>query len=806
MTSASPLHEIHQAIQDYNPFNLRSVVKHQDVWNTDFVDVEFLHAQASDLILGKLKETKSTKDPEKKISSFVITAEQGIGKSHLIRRLHRQIYEQQSGFFLYMSFSLCGDINLINYEFRQAIARSLSQSTILGISQWQLLAALVIEQALLDPKSKQVFEPVVFVKRFDKLYRSHLAQGRDLITTLTSKCQGLLTGTDPDVLRALLWTLSEEHAPYAIKWLSGDELSSARLEQMGLPSITTSELFKQSDALKNLSLKVSLEILKLLSAYRPVLICFDETDILQVTEQGLTSTHVLAYLVKQIFDSLHQSEQDSGLVLSSFMFPNLWKDEVVPLAGAADRMTAGTGDPINLKQLDGQSFPKLVKFLLAKKFYEPRELTPPNPFYPFDEDELKELGKKERPPIRYALRWCAENFVVKVPPMPPEERFKKGFEGKLQDDYQEVMADSSAVAEALRYCFELVVSQTINGETKSGEKIEGATITAIANIEPKAKNAGYINFKIVGTEQDKPFAIGVAVLQQSGLSFAAGLNRLVDYKTYGLTRGCLIRGADFKIKTFWDSYKTYQNFIQRQGGEHIEPDPEQLKVLMALKAVFESASIYGLTEAEVQEFSREIALNNEILLEILSDPSGLIDPSIIDDETLVSIIIGDDDLIDTSAIEDNEEDLIDLLVGSGDDDLEPDDASQPATPPADTSTIQSLTLKSDYKGKKLCAFTLRGENYSVKSWREFFITINQVLAEKHAEKFVKVAIDSSSRKARFAQEVTGMFKPVLLDKVGLYVETDLGIGSILILVEKLLAALGYLEDDLTLQVVDKSSK
>lgn len=803
MTSASPLHEIHQAIQEYNPFNLRSVVKHQDVWNVDFVDVEFLHAQASDLILGKLKEAQATKDQEKKISSFVITAEQGIGKSHLIRRLHRQIYEQQNGFFIYMSFSLCGDINLINYEFRQAITRSLSQSTILGISQWQLLAASVIEQFVLDPKSKQVFDPVGFVKRFDKLYRNHLAQGRDLITTLTSKCQGLLPSTDPDILRALLWTLSEEHAPYAIKWLSGDELSSVRLEEMGLPSITASEASKESDTLKNLSLKVSLEILKLLSAYRPVLICFDETDILQVTEQGLTSTHVLAYLVKQIFDSLHQSEQDSGLVLSSFMFPNLWKDEVIPLAGAADRMTAGTGGPINLKQLDGQSLPKLVRFLLAKKFYEPRGLTPPHPFYPFDEDELRELGKKERPPIRYALRWCAENFVVTAPPIPPEERFQKGFEEKLQDDYREAMADGTTVAETLRYCFELVVNQTISGETKSGEKIEGATITAIANIEPKAKNAGYINFKIVGTEQDKPFAIGVAVLQQSGLSFAAGLNRLVDYKTYGLTRGCLIRGADFKIKAFWDSYKTYQNFIQRQGGEHIEPDPEQLKVLMALKAVFESASIYGLTEAEVQEFSREIALNNEILLEILSDPSGLIDPSIIDDETLVSIIIGDDDLIDTSAIEDNEEDLIDLLVGSGDDDLESDDASQSVTPPADTSTIQSLTLKSDYKGKKLCAFTLRGENYSVKSWREFFITINQVLAEKHAEKFVKVALESNGRKARFSQKTEGMFKPIFLEKVGLYIETDLGISSVLTLTEKLLAPLGYLEDELTLQVVDK---
>ncbi|MBD2161612.1 hypothetical protein H6F46_13010 [Limnothrix sp. FACHB-1083] len=797
MTSVSPLHEIHQAIQEYNPFNLRSVVKHQDVWNVDFVDVEFLHAQASDLILGKLQETRAIQDSEKKISSFVITAEQGVGKSHLIRRLHRRIYEGQNGFFLYMSFSLCGDINFINYEFRQAISRSLSQSTISGISQWQLLAASVIEQGLLDPKSKQVFDPVGFVNRFDDRYRTCLSKGGNLINILVGKCHSQFSEVDPDILRALLWTLSKAYGPYAIKWLSGDELSAAYVEEMGLPSTMVAETSRESE-----SLKVSLAILKLLAAYRPVLLCFDETEMSQMKD-GLTSTQVLAYLIKQIFDSLHLSEQDSGLVLASFLFPSLWQFEIPQLAGASDRMTAGTGEPINLQQLDGQSLPRLVKFLLAKKFYNPRGLTPPNPFYPFDENELKEVGRKERMPVRLALRWCAKNFVVAAPPIPPEERFQKGLEEKLQDDYRKAMDDSATVAETLRYCFELVVNQTISGETKSGEKIEGATITAIANIEPKAKNAGYINFKIVGTEQDKPFAIGVAVLQQSGLSFAAGLNRLVDYKTYGLTRGCLIRGADFKIKTFWDSYKTYQNFIQRQGGEHIEPDPEQLKVLMALKAVFDSASIYGLTEAEVQEFSREIALNNEILLEILSDPSGLIDPSIIDDETLVSIIIGDDDLIDTSAIEDNEEDLIDFLVGSGDDDLEPDGASQSTTPPTDASTIQSLTLKSDYKGKKLCAFTLRGENYSVKSWREFFITINQVLAEKHAEKFVKVALESNGRKARFSQKTEGMFKPIFLEKVELYIETDLGISSVLTLTEKLLAPLGYLEDELTLQVVDK---
>ena len=801
MTSASPLHEIHQAIQEHNPFNLRSVVKHQDVWNTDFVDVEFLHASVSDLILSKLEDVQATQDREKKISSFVVTAEQGSGKSHLIRRLHRRIHEEKNAFFLYMSFSLCGDINLINYEFRQAISRSLSQAGKLGISQWQLLAASIIEQGVLDAKSKQVFDPVVFVNRFDQLYKSYQAKGSNLITTLVGKCQSRFSEIDPDILRGVIWTLSKSYSPYAIKWLSGDELSADYIEKMGLPSFSTSESSKESE-----SLKVDLAILKLLSAHRPVLLCFDETEVSQVNEQGLTSTQVLAYLVKQIFDSLHLSEQDSGLILTSFLFPNLWHSEIQPLAGATDRMTAGTGNPINLKQLDGQSFPKLVKFLLAKKFYEPRGLTPPNPFYPFDENELKEAGRKEKMPVRRALRWCAENFVVTAPPIPPEERFKKGFEEKLKDDYREAMADSATVAETLRYCFELLVNQTISGETSSGEKLEATTITAIANIEPKAKNAGYINFKILGTEQDKPFAIGLAVLQQSGLSFAAGLNRLIDYNTFGLTRGCLIRGAEFKIKTFWDSYKTYQHFIQHQGGEHVEPNPELLKTLMALKAVFESASIYGLTEAEVREFSQPIALESELLREILSDPSGLIDPSIIDDETLVSILIGEDDLIDTRSIEDNDEDLIDLLVGSGEEDFEPDDANHSASTPADASTFQSLTLKSDYKGKKLCAFSLREETHSVKTWREFFITINQVLAEKHAKKFVKAAMDSSSRKARFAKDASGMFKPVLLDKVGLYVETDLGISSILILVEKLLAALGYLDNELSLQVVDKSSK
>jgi|GEM_PF-253856 len=785
MPSDISLHQIHEAIQAYNPFNLKPIVKHQDVWSTDFIDVEFLHSHASDAIFAKLDEISNAQELDRKIFSMVLAAEQGIGKTHLVRRLHRKIHETESAFFLYMSFSLCSDINLIYYEFRQAITRSLNQKVKAGFSQWRFLALSLISGAL-GGRLLQDFDVKAFAGNFDGYHQSYLKKGRDLVKSLLTKCQAKYPSTDPDVLRAILWTLSQSRGGYAIKWLGGEEISASISDELMLPVVASAEVSKEPE-----SFKIALEILTLLSKFRPILLCFDETEIPQINERGFLGTQVLAFLIKTIFDSCTQASSDYGLLMASFIFPGAWKDEILPLAGASDRMISGGGEPIYLKQLDGQSFPRLVKLLLAKKFYEPRGLTPPHPLYPFEEEAVKKVGK-DRPPVRYALRWCAENFVIQLPPVPPEERFKKGLVEKLQEDYSDAIADSATVAEALRYGFDLLLNKTLDGETGSGDVLTSVTVTEIADVEPRAKNGNYINFKLVGTEQDRLFAIGVAVVQTpSGRSFSATMNRLVDCDSFGLTRGCLIRDRSFKIKTFWESYKLYQQFIQTQGGEHVEPEPEALVQLLALRAVFENASIYGLTEAEVREFSQPIALESELLREILSDPSGAIDPSIIDDETLLDIVMGSGGIA-AATDENDEDDLIDLLI----------DGVTENVPEAEVTTRHFRSLE-DYRGRKLSSFQIRDEQYSVGSWRELLIKLCKFLAEKHSPKFKKTVMALNSRKARFAANASNMFKPLYLESVGLYVETDLGPSSIVGLAEKLLVAFGYTAGEFALNTIER---
>lgn len=801
MTSpSSSLQDIHEAIQKHNPFNFRSIVKYQDIWNVEFTDVDFIHAHASNAILETLEQVQNTRDSERKVTSLVLTSEQGVGKTHLIRRIRRHLYYQDTAFVIYMSFALCSDINLIHYELRQAMTRSFSQSTKHSISQWQLLAVSIVVNAIKGEEFQPEF--ITLARDFDAKYRAFLKKGKNLVDSLLEKARGIFQHVDPDILRAVIWTLSDSYGEYAVKWLGGDELSSSKCEEMKLPNQGSGDLSKEPE-----SFNIFLTVMGLLTKFKPVLICFDETEISQLSDRGFTAAQVLAFLVKKIFDSLYQSSIGYGVVMSSFMFPGVWKDQVSQLAGATDRMVSEGKEPIQLSQLDENSLVKLVKILLDKKFYTPHNLEPPSPLYPFEEAELREIGKKERPPIRYALRWCAENFKVKVPPIPPSERFQQGFEEKLQEDYSDAIEDNNILADALHYGFELLIGQMVSGESESGQTIESAKIDAVVDCEPKTKNSGYINFIIIGSEEAKPFKIGVAVLQQSnGNAFGAGLSRLVDYETFGLTRGCLVRSTERKIKKFWASYEQYEHFIQHQGGEHIELELEMIEPLLALKAMLDSHSIYDLTPEQIHEFARPIAIKSQLLLEIISDPSGTIDPSIIDDETLVKIVEGDifpDNVLDDA----DESDLSILLNSDADSGIEEPDVADSVEEEEEETTQKPSSKKVDYRGKQIVSFAFLGKVYPVKSWRNVLVELCNILYAEHKKrKFVQCARKVIARKPYFSESPEGIIAPEFLPKVGLYLETNFSVTQTVVTAKLILSTFGYQDSDFSVHVVDRVSK
>ncbi|MFE1748624.1 AAA family ATPase [Coleofasciculus sp. H7-2] len=221
--SASPIEQLNAAIESHNPFALKGAsVRIQDVWGQGFPDIPTLNAHASDAIFQAIKQVSSGQG---KVTSIAITAEQGVGKTHLISRIRHRLQAQGGALFVYASAVRFSDLDRIQYQFLQTLGDSLSQVGSQGVKQWQELATAMINQSIKNKKS-----PPESIKQFPLWLKKH---GMDKLTQAVLRTKPHIS--DPDVVRAILWTLSEVHAPFAIKWLSGLDISEKKAAELDLP-------------------------------------------------------------------------------------------------------------------------------------------------------------------------------------------------------------------------------------------------------------------------------------------------------------------------------------------------------------------------------------------------------------------------------------------------------------------------------------------------------------------------------------------------------------------------------------------
>ena len=420
---------------------------------------------------------------------------------------------------------------------------------------------------------------------------------------------------DPYIIRAILWTLSETHAPFAIKWLSGEELAQLNADDLGLPNPSKTNQDREAEALKNIQ-----QILNLVGYYNSIVICFDEIDVKNnSTEDGFPTESIIANFVKILHDTLENSALSQGVVILTVMLPVTWRDKVNSLPGGTpDRISKFTQrKPIELKPVSADSMVQLATIWL-REYYSLKNLIPPHILYPFEETQLREYGKN-KPTVREALQWCANNFRVEEEKLPddPFERFELAFTRESEAKIEEYIEDSSLIAEALYFGF-----NTLKGQTLEGVMIEELT----NDIKPKAHNKNFINFKIIGNENGKEVKIGVAVIQDSQSTLNAGLRRLNDYHTFDLTRGCLVRSKS-KIKQMQKKSATYRLFdelILHKGGENVDIIEDQIRPLVAVYAISQKRQNYKLTEEQIFHIisKNKITFDNLLLREILSDPSG----------------------------------------------------------------------------------------------------------------------------------------------------------------------------------------
>jgi hypothetical protein len=603
----SSMESINAAINSHNPFTNAGIVKEQDVWGKGVPDVPTLNAHASNKVFEAIEFVRKSQSSQDKVTSIAITAQQGVGKTHLLSRIRHKLEKVGGALFVYAGVNNYTDLNLVKYQFQQTLANSLSKTGSQEVMQWQEVAA-----AMANEGRENTVSPAVLVKRFDIACEKN----KNLMNNLQKQVIKNKPNTDPYILRAILWTLSETQAPYAIKWLSGEELAQANADELGLPNSSKTNQDREAEALKNIQ-----QILNLVGFYNSIVICFDEIDVKNnSTDDGLPTESVIANFVKILHDTLVNSDLSQGVVILTVMLPETWRDKVNSLPGGTpDRISKFTQrKPLDLKYISGDSMVELVTIWL-QDYYNAKDLIPPDPLYPFTETELKEYGRINKPSVREALRWCADNFKVETEPLPddPFTRFELAFTREGEVKFEEYIEDSSRIAEALYFGF----------NTLKGKTVEEVMIVEITNdIQPKRKNNNFINFKIIGNENGKQVKIGVAVVQDSQFTLNACLKRLNDYHTYDLTRGCLVR-SESKIKQMKKTAATFsllEELIKYKGGENVDLIEDQIRPLIAILAIYEKRQNYQLTEEQIFDIlsKNNITFDNLLLREILSDPSG----------------------------------------------------------------------------------------------------------------------------------------------------------------------------------------
>ncbi|MBW4686387.1 MAG: hypothetical protein KME40_15110 [Komarekiella atlantica HA4396-MV6] len=606
ISSLSSSSDLNKAITSHNPFDRSLVVRSHDIWNQSFPDVPSINAHASNTIFQAIEQISVGK---RSVIGITIKAEKGLGKSHLMSRIRSRLQYEGDSFFVYMSEVDYGDLNKIHSKFLNTLTSSLKQTGNQGVMQWQEMATTLVNEVY-----KSSYTPQDLIKRFPGV----LAQHPKIVDALTAKVLKLKPNIEnPYLIQAILWTLSSDKVSFAINWLAGRDLAQSQADAMGLPNPSQDD--KEAEAFQTIC-----QILDLIGDFRTVVICFDELESLNCNEQGFTRAQVVALFAKDIYSKMKRG------VLILAMFDETWTQQV-KVVPQADSVIDRIGErKIDLRHLNSDDVVTLVSHWL-KEFYDTKNLTPPHPIYPFDEGGLRELGK-EKPIVRRVLQWCADNWNLPdcLPqPLDPLHKVETAFNKELaalDNTIENYFEESNIIANAIRLCL-----LTLKGKT-----VERVKLDEVEEVIVKSVDKDYLHFRIIGQEKGTVVKIVVAVVQESTTKFvSAALKRLIDYKTFDMTRGCLVRAKDVKPNTKGREY--LDKLLSKElGGEFVKLNVEDVKPLLAILFVKQAYKDYEVTEGEIYQFidHKKIAIDNYLIREILSDPSGQIPSGLIDEECI----------------------------------------------------------------------------------------------------------------------------------------------------------------------------
>jgi hypothetical protein len=217
-----------QAIQGENPFDRNLFVKQNDIWERDFVDVPSLNLEASDLVLKAVDVIRSGK--RNKAIGITLTAERGLGKSHIISRICHRLRMGEAAFFIYMGEY--SNLANIKAELLQEVAYSLKYTMRAGYMQWQELATAMVNRALKKQYGVRHLVDEMLPKQ------SAIAQEKEssllpTVNHLRQQFNAAYPQENAYLIQAIFWTLSKPHATAAVNWLAGKEITLSEAQMQG---------------------------------------------------------------------------------------------------------------------------------------------------------------------------------------------------------------------------------------------------------------------------------------------------------------------------------------------------------------------------------------------------------------------------------------------------------------------------------------------------------------------------------------------------------------------------------------------
>ena len=591
--SVSSIKDLNTAIAAQNPFPLPASVSDREIWRDDLPNLNSLNDRVRQVVFQSLDRSRQGRSA---LNAIAVTGNPGMGKSHLISTLRHQVQQDDSALFVYINAGQLTDLNLLRYQFHQRVVESLRYAGQGGVMQWQSLAAAIANHAIhaIDSNARS-FSPSELIAKLNNHTRT---KNQTWVTQLTEGfCKLKPDLADPDIVRGIIWTLSSTEAPYSIKWLSGMAIAPSKATELGLPNRSRDS--RDADAWE-----ILMHTLTLISAYYPLIICFDQLEAADKSDTGLKRERVVASIIKRIWDSLPRASLERGIVLFSVMTEETWRNKVQALPPGIANYLCKQREPMQLFQISPDGIVELVRLWL-QEFYEHYHLTPPNPVYPFESGQLRALAR-EQLSIREILEWCAENFhPVEEDPF---EQVEAAFEReKSLAETSESVLDNGTVAQAIYFGLQRVLGQTI----------AGVAVESVSDrIQGNRHNRGYIQLTLTTRENGRLSNLGVAVVQEmQSQKVEAALKRLVQYETFDLTCGCLVRPSEHGIPPHWQASRYLQQFAEERGGQWVDLKAQEILPLIAIWQVYQRRIEYGLRAEQIFELItyRKLATENPLL-------------------------------------------------------------------------------------------------------------------------------------------------------------------------------------------------